>query len=117
LVGHRQSYSPTYRTLAGKARLEAGHDGTVDVVLFALAHLGQLVHALVYVHLAGGAGADPAAVVVQLDVVVEGEVQDGFTSHGSYRDGRYVLLDKAKGDFENFHGVRSAGAKVDLDPL
>jgi hypothetical protein len=28
-----------------------------------------------------------------------------------------VLLDKAKGDFENFHGVRSAGAKVDLDPL
>jgi hypothetical protein len=70
--------------LAAKAGVEARVHGAVNEILFLVAQLLEEVLALVYINVAGAAGANAAAVVVQVDIVHQGHFQDAVA-------GLYVL--------------------------
>lgn len=62
--------------LAAEAAFDTGVDGPVDEVFFFIADFFERVFALVNVDVAGAAGADLAAVVVEVNFVLLGHFQD-----------------------------------------
>ncbi len=78
--------------LAGQARVEARVDGAVNEVFFLVGNLGQVIQALVNVDVAGAAPAHAAAVVLQLDAVVEGHVEHGLAAGSHVRLGGLAVL-------------------------
>jgi hypothetical protein len=63
--------------LAAKARVQFDSGGGFEAVEFEVFGLAEAAGSLLYVQVAGGAGADSAARVVEKDVVVFGDVEEG----------------------------------------
>jgi hypothetical protein len=83
--------------LAGQARVDARADGAVNKVFFLIGNLGQVVHALVDIDVAGTTATHAAAVMLQLNTVVEGHVEHRLAAGGHVRLGRLAVL-KLKDD-------------------
>ena len=91
-----------YHALASQAGVDARVFGAVNKVLFFVADFGQVAAARVDVDVAGAAAAYPAAVVLQLDAVVEGHVENRLAG------GRHVGLDRlAVAELEGDGGGRN----------
>jgi hypothetical protein len=73
-------------TLAAQAGFEPGVDGAVDEIFFFFGNFLQEIFPFFNIDVAGAAGADASAVVVEVDVVVFGYFQDGIACfHIFYR--------------------------------
>ena len=83
-------------TLTTKATLQAGVDRPVNEVLLLVGDFLQVFLSFFDVHMAGGAGAHPAAVVVQVHVVFFGNFQNRLvqkiSADGFRRDGCVLKL-------------------------
>lgn len=66
-------------TLASKARLQARVDGTIYEVFFLFGDFFQQVFSLVDVNMTGTAGTNAAAVVVEMNVVIFSNFQNGVS--------------------------------------
>ncbi len=64
-----------YNTLASQARVDLRADGAVNKVLFLVGYFLYVVHTLVYINVAGAAAAYPAAVVLQVNTVLQAYIQ------------------------------------------
>ncbi len=65
--------------LATQTRFQAGIDGTVNEILFLVGNFFQLIVSLVNVNVAGTTGTNASTVVIQVNVVVFGNFQNGVT--------------------------------------
>jgi hypothetical protein len=63
------------QALAAEARVEPWINSAVDEILLFIAQFFQEILALIHIQVAGAAGADTTAVVVQVNVVHEGHFQ------------------------------------------
>jgi hypothetical protein len=94
--------------LAGQARVDTRADGAVDEVFFLVGNLGQVVHALVDVDVAGATAAHAAAVVLQLNAIIEGYIEHRLATRGDVRLGGLAVL-KLKnysGGLQNWEGPK-----------
>lgn len=83
--------------------LEAG--GFFDSVFFGFARLGEVFHALFDVDVAGGAGADSAAGVLDVDAVLHGEFEEVLALGTLHLEFGGVLAGESLGVFEEeLHG-------------
>ena len=80
-----------HHTLAAQTRVDARIDGPVDEIFFFIGDLGQRIAAAQHVHVARRAAANAAAVVLQLDTVVEGHIQHRFALGGDVRLRRLTI--------------------------
>ena len=72
--------------LAAESAEAAEAGGFFDAVHLGLGFLGEVLHALLDVDVAGGAGADSAAGVLDVDAVLHGELEEGAGLAGHERD-------------------------------
>jgi hypothetical protein len=95
--------------LASEARVDARANGPVNEVFFLVRNLGQVVHALVDVDVAGATAAHAAAVVLQLNTVVEGYIEHRLAAGGHVRLGGLAVLKlkKYSGGLQNEEGPKS----------
>lgn len=105
--------------LATQAAFEPGIDGAIDEILFFFRDFFQELFPFFDVHMTGRAGADAAAIVVQVHVVLFGQFQDGqveeFALDGFGGDG-FIFELKLDGS----HGMKGGfrrGAKVALSSV
>jgi hypothetical protein len=100
--------------LASQARGETRANGAVDEVFFLVGNLGQFVHALIHVNVAGAAPAHAAAVVLELNAVVEGHVEHRLAAGGHVRLSRLAVLKLKKdgGRLQNTGGLSGSQLKV-----
>src|SRR5262249_46974863 len=61
---------------AGERRRDGGALGGIEPVLFVRLHLGEILLALLHDDVAGGTGAAPAAVVLEVDMVRQRDVEE-----------------------------------------
>ena len=98
LVGNGHFYFGTFvqnDALAGQAAFNARIKSPIDKILFFVGQSFQKIVALLHVNMAGGAGADAAAVMVQVDIVFLRDFQDGHVLETSrHRFGRGTLIFK-----------------------
>jgi len=66
-------------TLATQPRVQPGIDRPINKVLFFITDGLQKILSLVYIEMAGAAGTDPTAIVVQLNVVIERDLEQTLT--------------------------------------
>ena len=93
LIGHGDRYFGGFiqdNALAAQAAFEAWVERPVNEILFLVGYFLDVFFPLLYVHVAGGAGADAATVVVEVNVVFFGDFEDGHilktARHGLDRD-------------------------------
>ena len=77
--------------LAGKTGIQPRIYGAVDKVLFFLRNLRKIVNAGFYIKMAGAATANPAAIMLQLYIVIEGHIQHRFALHAGQRLVRFAV--------------------------
>ena len=95
--GNDQLHISLYHALAGQAGVDARVFGAVNKVLFFVADFGQFIAARVDVDVAGAAAAHAAAVVLQLDAIVEGHVEHRLAGGRHVGLGRLAVAE-LKGD-------------------
>lgn len=66
-----------YNALAAQPALEAGADGAINKVFFLVRNFLQIRLPLFHIHMAGGTGAHPATIVVEVDIKLLGQFEDG----------------------------------------
>ena len=115
---------PLDLALAGQPAVPPNVRRLLDAVVLGLGRLGEQLHALLDVDVAGGAGADPAAGVLDVDVAAEGELEDVVADLGAHDvlfligpgDGLGVLADVGDGvrgrTRVDLHSVRVHGKRV-----
>ena len=91
--GHDQLHIGFDHALAGQAGVDARVLGAVDEVLFLIRNFGQVVAASVDIDVAGATAAHPAAVVLQLNTVVEGHVEHRFAGSRHVGLGRLAVVE------------------------
>ena len=106
LVWDAHRNRPHDEALATQSRFDAWVVGAVYEIFFFIGHLGQVIHAVFDVYVAGAAGADAATVVVEVDAVFFGQVEDGFAFGRFDGNGFFVGFDKSKMDGINVHVCR-----------
>lgn len=91
-----------HHTLATQSGIDARSHSAVDVIFFFVRNLRQVIHASLYVHMAGAAAAYTAAVMLKLYIVVQCHIQHRLPF---YRRVGYVWrpIRKLKGYIYNFH--------------
>ena len=62
--------------LAAQAAVHLESRGLLNAVVFGFGGLGDLIHALFDIHMAGGAGADGAAGVLDVDAGLDGDLEE-----------------------------------------
>jgi len=90
-------------TLTAKAAFKAWIDGAVNEVLLFVRYFFQKIFTLFYINVASRAGAHPATVVVEVNIVFFSQFQNGFVlkiARDSF--GRYARIFKQK--FYGSHG-------------
>ena len=97
-------------TLTGQAAVVAGIAGSVYVIFFPVAHFRQQVFALLNIYMAGTASTNSAAIVVELDLVVESHFEYAFTGSNVELQFGTVFLFKSESNLT--HCV--SAAKVQL---
>src|SRR5579872_4776776 len=96
-----------YNTLAAQARVDTRVNRPVDKILFLVRYLLDIIHPLVYIHLAGTASANAAAVMLQLDTVLKAYVQNRL-AFGNWQFNRFKALRfKVYFNFKNVHFSKS----------
>lgn len=86
--------------LAGQAGFELRIPGAVNKILFLFRKFLQHLHALVHINMTGAAGADAAAIVIEVNVVVFRDLQDAESLGGLFhRNGLQPMVFKTKQDF------------------
>lgn len=95
--GYHNIFVALHHALAAQAGVDARVHGTVNVVFFFVGDLGEVVHASLYVYMAGAAPAHAAAVVLQLYVVIERHVQHRFSLHSGKG-----LVGRAVSEFKSY---------------
>lgn len=110
--GDHQILVALHHALAGQAGGEARVYRPINKILFLVRNLGQVVHSRLYIYVAGAATAYPAAIVLELNIVVEGHIKHRFAFGGHVRLVR-LTVSKLKRNIYNFHEVQAnSGAKV-----
>lgn len=64
-------------TLAGQAGAEPGVDRPIYKIFFLIGYFFQIVFPLMYIYMAGTTGTDPPTVVVEVDIVGLGNLEQG----------------------------------------
>ena len=88
------------QALTAQAGVQTGIHGTVDEIFFFLTEFLQVLLALLNIEMAGTAGADTTAVVMQINVVVEGNFEQTLSGcHLRQRTRFQTGLFELKSDF------------------
>jgi hypothetical protein len=98
-----------HNALASQPRIDARIDGAVDKIFLLIGDFGQLVFALKHIHVACAAPANTAAVMLKVNIVVEGHVQHRLAL-GRYVRLRGLAILKLEGDVNGVHKIGSWGA-------
>ncbi len=105
-----------HHALTAQPRIDARIHGTINKVFFFVADFGQLVFSLQHIHMAGTTAAHATAVMLKLNIIVEGDVQNRFAFGSNVGLGWLAVL-KLEGNVDSFHeGIfkrgKNEGTKV-----
>jgi hypothetical protein len=101
LVGHMDFYNCIdivfYKlTLAAQARTNAGRNRAVDKIFLSVANLLEAVVAAFHIDVASTASTDSAAVAIDMQAVIFGQIQNIIAPFRRQADGRDTLIFKSK---------------------
>ena len=90
-------------TLATQARRDARVYGAVYKIFFFVGYFLHIVHAFVYVNVAGATAANAAAIMLQVNAVFQTNIQNRFSFGNRQHNGLHSSFFKVNLDVINFH--------------
>ncbi len=90
-------------TLATQSRRNPWIYGAIDKIFFFIGYLGEVISTPVHVNMAGTASANTAAIVLELNVIIEANVEYRLSFHHRKLDRIQSGFFKVYFEFENIH--------------